>query len=211
MLTGRRKFSLWSPVRATPPLPPVHNRSPRMEKGGLLCWQPTILKVCSPLTRSILTLPLLGLMSRLLGLMSLLLVQVIQQTKHGLRTARRQPALATDNTRAVLMATRRDLHIVGHTPVRHPALHTTTRRAHWARLAHSPSITRQRRGGFGFPLIPINCMMGLILCGLATEEIWVLDNPNTQNTLDTCALAMITLATNTGIVDSSSGEIKVQP
>lgn len=36
----------------------------------------------------------------------------------------------------------------------------------------------------------------------------VSDNPNTHHTLDTCALAMITLATNRGIVDNNNGEIK---
>lgn len=41
-------------------------------------------------------------------------------------------------------------------------------------------------------------------------EVLVLTNPNlnTQRTLDTCALAMIMLATNRGIVDSDNGEIK---
>lgn len=55
----------------------------------------------------------------------------------------------------------------------------------------------------------------LTLCGLTTGEILVAPitpNPMKQHPdrhiLDTCALAMITLATTTGIIDANDGELK---
>lgn len=207
MLTGRRKVPLWLPVRATHPLPlplRVHNLSPRMERGGLLGWRPTVFEVCSPLTRSILTLPLC-----LLVLMSFLLMRVIQQTKYDLRTAHRQLTLAISNTCAVLIAMRQDLQLIPHAHVRHPGFYTTTHRAHRARLTRRHSITCPRRGGTGFPPTQTNCMMVLTLCGLTTGAVLVSDNPHTQHTLDTCALAMITLATISHGIKSLSVYLRI--
>lgn len=68
------------------------------------------------------------------------------------------------------------------------------------------------RGGLGFLLMLINCMLVLPLCGLTRGEVLMTTNPDmqqdTRHALETCALAMITLATHNGIVKNDNGEIK---